>query len=284
MRRGFTLIELLVVIAIIAILAAILFPVFARAREKARQSNCLSNVKQQMTAILMYAQDNDETFPCIRVGAPAGWAAPNGDTATPAWLPWSCSVVPYMKNTQIMSCPSLAKAWDGGATEVTTGDKFNDIGYGYNEYMAAWYDKKSGGYRRPIRSGQLQFPSETMCIADKSLSSTAAPCGRAPADIYYLDTTVTYAWSRPGICPDTGACDGRNFIALDRHNEGANIGYCDGHGKWAKGSNIPADAWDGGFAPGPEARPPYASREMIFPNNTACKFWNPDFPGTRPTL
>jgi len=274
MRRGFTLIELLVVIAIIAILAAILFPVFARAREKARQSNCLSNVKQQMTAILMYNQDYDETFPCVRVGAPAGWVAPNGDTATPAWIPWVCSVEPYTKNTQIMNCPSISRAWDGGAS-------FNDIGYGYNEYMAAWYDKMSGGYRYPIKSGQLQFPAETMVIADKSQSATAAPCGVIPANIYYLDTTVTPSWSRPGIPSDTGPCDGRNFIALDRHNEGANCGFADGHGKWFKGSNIPADAWDGGFTPGPEARPPYATREMIYPNNTACSFWNPDFPGIR---
>jgi len=277
MRRGFTLIELLVVIAIIAILAAILFPVFARAREKARQSNCLSNVKQQMTAILMYNQDYDETFPCVRVGAPAGWATPNGDIATPAWVPWVCGVESYMKNTQIMNCPSISRTWDGGAS-------FNDIGYGYNEYMAAWYDKMSGGYRFPINSGQLQFPAETMVIADKSQSAVAAPCGIAPTNTYYLDTTVTYSWSRPGIASDTGACDGRNFIALDRHNEGANCGFADGHGKWFKGSNIPADAWDGGFAPGPEARPPYATREMIYPNNTACKFWNPDFPGQRPTL
>ncbi len=263
MRRGFTLIELLVVIAIIAILAAILFPVFARAREKARQSNCLSNVKQIMTAIKMYIQDYDGTFPAVRVGAPAGWTAPNGDTATPAWVPWFCSVTPYMKNTQIMNCPSVSTAWDGGAS-------FNDISYGYNEYMAAWYDKFSGGYRYPIRDDQLQFPSETMCIVDKGDTGT-----------YYIDTTVTYVWSRPGIPSDSGAEDGRNDIALERHNEGANCGFCDGHGKWLKGSNIPADAWDGGFAPGPGSTGTYASRENVYPNNTACKFWNPDFPGVR---
>ena len=71
MRRGFTLIELLVVIAIIAILAAILFPVFARAREKARQTSCLSNVKELALALLMYSQDYDETIPQRRVAGSA---------------------------------------------------------------------------------------------------------------------------------------------------------------------------------------------------------------------
>ncbi len=90
-RRGFTLIELLVVIAIIAILAAILFPVFARAREKARQSSCLSNVKQLTLGALMYIQDYDE-----RTMERTRWSA------TPASHPWT----PYVKNDQIWRCPS----------------------------------------------------------------------------------------------------------------------------------------------------------------------------------
>ncbi len=263
MRRGFTLIELLVVIAIIAILAAILFPVFARAREKARQTSCLSNVKQQMTAFKMYNQDYDGRFPAVRVRAAAGWTAPNGDTATPAWVPWFCGVEPYMKNSQIMNCPSVSLNWDGGAS-------FNNVGYGYNEYFAAWYDKLSGGWRVPINEGQLQFPAESMVIADKG-----------DTGIYYLDTTVTYAWSRPGLDPGTLASDGRADIALDRHNEGANCGFADGHGKWFKGSAIPPDVWDGGFAPGPGQTHANDGRRLLYPNDTACKFWNPDYCGPR---
>ncbi len=97
-RTGFTLIELLVVIAIIAILAAILFPVFARAREKARQSSCLSNVKQLTLGWQMYVQDYDEM--CV----PLVTAAP-GD-GSPTRTTWFALITPYVKNTNVAQCPS----------------------------------------------------------------------------------------------------------------------------------------------------------------------------------
>lgn len=115
-RRGFTLIELLVVIAIIAILAAILFPVFARAREKARQSSCLSNMKQLGLGMLMYAQDYDEL---LAMYAPSTYA-----------YNWFNSIAPYIKNDQIFKCPSAAQfvraygvnyphvSWVGGASPL----------------------------------------------------------------------------------------------------------------------------------------------------------------------
>jgi prepilin-type N-terminal cleavage/methylation domain-containing protein/prepilin-type processing-associated H-X9-DG protein len=95
-RRAFTLIELLVVIAIIAILAAILFPVFAQAREKARQTSCLSNQKQLGLGVMMYAQDYDETYPMT-----ANYAEP-----TVTRTLWSDQVAPYLKNRDIFKCPS----------------------------------------------------------------------------------------------------------------------------------------------------------------------------------
>src|ERR1051325_9939049 len=94
-KRGFTLIELLVVIAIIAILAAILFPVFARAREAARTSSCLSNTKQLGLAFMSYKQDYDETWVC-------GW----GNNGQPISGEWTMVLDPYIKNTQIFRCPS----------------------------------------------------------------------------------------------------------------------------------------------------------------------------------
>src|SRR5436305_7895257 len=99
-QRAFTLIELLVVIAIIAILAPILFPVFAQAREKARQSACLSNLNQIGTALMMYTQDYDEAFPCNWYGSL--WpTTPNGKA-----YKWMDAVFPYVKNEQVFTCPS----------------------------------------------------------------------------------------------------------------------------------------------------------------------------------
>jgi len=104
-RRGFTLIELLVVIAIIAILAAILFPVFARAREKARMTSCLSNMKQLGTAALMYTQDYDEIY---ALTAHNCCVANFADTLTPTWIR---GLVPYVKNAAVWECPSAQNAW-----------------------------------------------------------------------------------------------------------------------------------------------------------------------------
>ena len=124
-RRGFTLIELLVVIAIIAILAAILFPVFARAREKARQSSCLSNVKQIGLATLAYVQDYDERLPAHQR---------QGRVMTV-----QTQVGPYMKNEQLWVCPSQSDLyyyyWDNPTgTAAVTGIRGS---YGYNSRLNA---------------------------------------------------------------------------------------------------------------------------------------------------
>src|SRR4028118_2247831 len=95
-NRGFTLIELLVVIAIIAILASILFPVFARARENARRSSCQSNLKQIGLGILQYVQDYDERYPMYRIDS-----ATTGLRST-----WFAQAQPYLKSTQLFACPS----------------------------------------------------------------------------------------------------------------------------------------------------------------------------------
>src|SRR5437773_5330401 len=101
--RGFTLIELLVVIAIIAILAAILFPVFAQAREKARETACLSNVKQIGLGLQIYSQDYDETLPHHAADS-ANFLAPNAPAN------WGKALAPYLKNSQVFSCPSAILA------------------------------------------------------------------------------------------------------------------------------------------------------------------------------
>ena len=136
MRRGFTLIELLVVIAIIAILAAILFPVFAQARAKARQASCLSNQKQLGLAWTMYAQDYDETSPnpafLGKLWILQGWAKPS----RPDDMYFQDLIRPYAKNDDFAFCPSVGKGyiwkWKGGGFTRPMGE--NRTTYWYNWY------------------------------------------------------------------------------------------------------------------------------------------------------
>ncbi len=205
-RNGFTLIELLVVIAIIAILAAILFPVFARARAKAQQASCLSNQKQLALAFLMYAQDYDDTM------APAyyftdGWGVEHGWDFTIDYAAWSFTpglIGPYTKNTQINGCPQAAS--------LPTYDR-QTTGYAYNvSYVGATWDEG----RQPARLGSISYPAETAMLADGAFwdgttgKVTATNYLRAPGDPYY-------SYVGPNV----------HF----RHNGVANVGYCDGHVK-----------------------------------------------------
>jgi prepilin-type N-terminal cleavage/methylation domain-containing protein/prepilin-type processing-associated H-X9-DG protein len=135
MRRGFTLIELLVVIAIIAILAAILFPVFAKAREKARQSSCMSNLKQLDLAFQQYAQDYDEGLPYPSPGrADAAPLATSAAWISAAvlnqWDPKLGAIYPYVKNTQIYLCPSRKSVTPSGCTYSMNGQLGGGISLG----------------------------------------------------------------------------------------------------------------------------------------------------------
>ncbi|MFO8081404.1 MAG: DUF1559 domain-containing protein [Armatimonadota bacterium] len=150
-RKGFTLIELLVVIAIIAILAAILFPVFARAREKARQTSCLSNLKQIGLAETMYQQDYDETTGTYIQGAPSGVSSDYS---------WIDLLMPYVNNTQLFECPSAENGYrtdDVGALG-SYGANISDTdvpGLSGKDYLYC---------HRKVAS--FQAPSETAIFAD----------------------------------------------------------------------------------------------------------------------
>ena len=145
MKRGFTLIELLVVIAIIAILAAILFPVFARAREKARQTSCLSNVKQIALASLMYAQDYDEK-PCPYYLA-GSYLYTYDDTYHGGM--WYKLLEPYLKNEQILDCPSYSHRRPSDAYSGHTS------GYGWSRYCT-----------EADALADIEEPSRTLMLAD----------------------------------------------------------------------------------------------------------------------
>ena len=208
-RRGFTLIELLVVIAIIAILAAILFPVFARAREKARQSSCLSNVKQVMLGVLMYAQDYDEMVPLIyTTGAPAV-----------NFVVWPTAVQPYVKNDQVWVCPSnrfnhctTVGAW----AYVQWANNF-PISYGYNNWRG------ENGVAGLPWSGYEGFRSNTL----RSLGTV-----RQPARVIFTGDgrgCYQYYWTTANYVDQYNATSSTTWKP---HNGGANFGFMDGHAKW----------------------------------------------------
>ncbi len=192
-RKGFTLIELLVVIAIIAILAAILFPVFARAREKARQSSCLSNVKQIVTATMMYVQDYDETLPMryFNSGVSGAVQYPGGRTSSASI--WPLPIYPYVRNIQVFHCPSYAYRWSGNYS--------GHCAYGISDHIDG------------VLLADIKVPAATILTAD-SFSEADSMSYRIKRNILFTSSGRV----RSGI--------------QDRHNDGANFGLCDGHAKW----------------------------------------------------
>ena len=206
-QRGFTLIELLVVIAIIAILAAILFPVFAKAREKARTSSCSSNVKQLAVASVQYAQDYDERYMMGCQGA-----APS--------LRWRQQIDPYIKNYQAHVCPSKSA---------------QQYGYGASVNLCPW------GAGTAL--SDITAPSNTSIIVDAGQCNTAIVTGSTAPGTWAAAETGSTDWQ--WTCP-TGWTGGGSYWASDdswgnqsrrpvgRHNDGLNVSYVDGHVKWLK--------------------------------------------------
>jgi len=204
---GFTLIELLVVIAIIAILAAILFPVFAKAREKALQTSCLSNIKQLALGSLQYMQDYDETF----FGHISGRRDDPvfGATGPPGYIRWADQIYPYVKNEQMYTCPS-----DKYATFVqNTRDAY--YGYGINYWIIYYYNY--------VSMANIQKPAETILFTD---------CN------YYIVYPTYYLYTYP-----TNVTYGQNGTARLqlRHNDGVNCAFVDGHAKWLNRQTIEGD-------------------------------------------
>ena len=192
-KRGFTLIELLVVIAIIAILAAILFPVFARARENARRSSCQSNQKQVILGLKQYVQDNDELFPQAYVNASVyGWAD---------------SIQPYTKSIQVYQCPS-----------ETNGPSTTPSADGYTDY---WYNLGLSG----ANEATLNYIANVVAIGDGS-HGNAAYVSNGCSDF-------NYAGTMPTACTAGNASFTKSVA--QRHLDGLNIGFADGHVKWYRG-------------------------------------------------
>ena len=218
MRRGFTLIELLVVIAIIAILAAILFPVFGRAREKARQTACLSNLKQIGTAISMYASDYDGMMPWQQMFVTWGSV---GNLGMPAWTE---AIYPYTKNKQIHLCPSAP------TNTIAT--------YSFNQYVMSIPYGWAYVYG-PYTIDSAPDPSAAAMVFDRVGTSGVWQ------DAAYADADLTNEGQIDGGTDDAAEGDQCAMEFPGRHNSGNNVVFMDGHTKW----------W--GAAPGGVTSPEY---------------------------
>jgi prepilin-type N-terminal cleavage/methylation domain-containing protein/prepilin-type processing-associated H-X9-DG protein len=219
-RRGFTLIELLVVIAIIAILAAILFPVFARAREKARQAACVSNLKQIGLGMQMYMQDYDEKH--MYVLTPC-WG---GDTVE-ARIPHFVRLNPYVKNWQLYACPTASPhRADGSGICANQSIPHHWINEAINrgwvpgsfQQHYAWVEGIStigGG----AKLASFQYPAETVMVADSVGYAT-------PWRVAYAE------------CCQADCVPANRLESNTRHNGGSNICFFDGHAKWRKAQDI----------------------------------------------
>ena len=213
-RKGFTLIELLVVIAIIAILAAILFPVFARAREKARQASCQSNLKQIILACIMYKSDYDGRFPRNCTSAsPTECAAPGWD--------WREVTQPYTKNWQIYVCPSVDPITRTCMIPVPRSYAGQNLGgYAANAGRPGQIGQIGNGpfgnswHRNSPKESVFQDVSGLLAIVESNVHCHMF-CGVGHAG---LESGSTNDW------------DQRRFT----HNGGMNVAYYDGHVKFHK--------------------------------------------------
>ncbi len=239
-RPGFTLIELLVVIAIIAILAAILFPVFAKVRENARAIACASNLKQIGVGLMQYSQDNDE-YLVRNWSGNNGWQASDPNAAAPKYK-WMDTIQPFVKSAAVFHCPDDS----GGLTNEASAAKNTGI-YKPFQQLTTPTDIYYGSYA--INSSDYdfdQFPDicGPSCNAPDGTTNKLSALQNPASTIWVTDGNGAYsfAWNRPSTNPTkstiggypsfghTGLNEG-SVIARHRNNDLVSTLFCDGHVK-----------------------------------------------------
>jgi prepilin-type N-terminal cleavage/methylation domain-containing protein/prepilin-type processing-associated H-X9-DG protein len=257
-KSGFTLIELLVVIAIIAILAAILFPVFARARENARRTSCSSNLKQMGTAMLMYAQDYDDRLMPFEIDGDVSDEPPMDgvywdNPANPDDVYWQQMLYPYTKNNQMFDCPSgLRQYWDINSSKAyfatlsppQPGFCIHKRGqYGVNTMLIQTPAMSPTG-QPTLKTSDIQTVSSIYAIMDSSqyymdpLSFGQAPYAGSYGKGYYIPGSSKYYTS-----PPTFDQPWQSDFENGRHLNGLNVAFCDGHVKFVKTQEIVKQAF-----------------------------------------
>ncbi len=204
-RWGFTLIELLVVIAIIAILAAILFPVFAKARERALGAKCLNNITQISRAWMMYTDDNKGQCPPLMMVVPGGYN-----------MTWEGILRPYVRSTGVLSCPSFTFQADEGVYDAAKNPHgYNTYGFNINLFNYCWIF--------PVKQGDIDKPSETVFLCDSDgMHYVGLPPGPG--------ASMLWNWS-PVYSDGTKPPGGKQYPARPaaRHTGKVNVAFCDGH-------------------------------------------------------
>jgi prepilin-type N-terminal cleavage/methylation domain-containing protein/prepilin-type processing-associated H-X9-DG protein len=266
LRRGFTLIELLVVIAIIAILAAILFPVFSQAREKARQASCVSNMKNLGMGLMQYVNDYDEAFPAWRTPCWGdGWAQRSRNA-----LAWFEQLDPYLRNLEVFRCPTARFEWQWLASCYPNHSNHNlfrrpnrRVNYGFNEAIHNSAIMEADPWRRGFgRLPGMRAPAEIAVIAD-NWDTFLNPW--AEDDTFRVNVRIAFA--QRSLCDELGrggrGCPTsalrelkaeRGDAALEnltRHLGGSAITFADGHAKWFRWMNIKSRRYGGALRFGP---------------------------------
>lgn len=246
-ESGFTLIELLVVIAIIAILAAILFPVFARARENARRSSCQSNLKQVSLGFRQYSQDYDERFPlALHANMPS--------------TGWVMTLQPYVKSFQVFQCPSESLRGNGtyipdngaprGGNQVAANQLYSDYYVNYNiSPMLTSADGPPAYYYGGVNESKVVSSSNTVLLGDGSILVTNGSAESGNGEPWWCRVGADFGngWNAGGEA-SRDTVSGKLF-GRERHLEGANYAFVDGHVKWLKADKVlPSDDSDGSSA------------------------------------